>query len=135
MKKRIVSLLLAIVMIVGMIPMGAISAFAAITPEPDIPVLVSDESGAYHITSADDWTKFGTMVTAGSNTFEDKTVVLDADLTVNKKSVSGQTMTQNASFPAPLTVTVIPSPLSCQQAMTTTHCSALRTVRPLKTSP
>ena len=84
MKKKILSIILAVVMIVGMLPLSAITAFAAISPETGNPELDIGEDGAYHITNSDDWTKFGNMVKAGK-TFEDKTVVLETDLTVTEK--------------------------------------------------
>ena len=46
MKKRIISLLLAVVMIVGMLPLSAITAFAADTGEI-VPYLVFDEDGSF----------------------------------------------------------------------------------------
>lgn len=82
MKKSIISIVLAVVMIIGIIPLAVL---AAISPETDIPALVPDVNGVYHIKDSDDLTKFGNMVTTGSNTFEDKTVVLEADITVKEQ--------------------------------------------------
>lgn len=76
MKRKFISVILAIFILWGIMPSGA---FAAII-EPDLtPELKPDESGIYHIASADNWTVFCYMVNNG-NTFKNKTVVLDDNI-------------------------------------------------------